>query len=333
MYKVSIQTDRCIDIAEHIKANGDVPHDVEDPMPYAYPNAVVHNAWCAIVGINQQTTPVVGQALRGTVEGILYRGWDYLLRKSISAANRDAEIFTARWLRTVTAAKLKNLFYDDEYGNTLNQIRQRTNLLRDIGTFIHRKGWESINELYSVADGYIVRSDGNGIAQLLAGMRAYRDPVQKKLFYFLALMQNQGLWKYRDPINVGPPVNYHEQRGHLRLGTVRIESAELLYKIRGREEISPEEDIEIRMAVRRAIEFIAQYLSVTPSAMHYYFWNHIRNCCSRDNPHCKACVRCTLPSRYRVRTSGCIFAAVCPSAGLPNAQMLIEPRIDNTIWQ
>jgi hypothetical protein len=146
-------------------------------------------------------------------------------------------------------------------------------------------------------------------------------------------MQNQGLWKYRDPINVGPPVNYHEQRGHLRLGTVRIEDPLLLQKIRNREEVSKAQDIEIRMAVRRAIEFIAQYLSVSPSAMHYYFWNHIRNCCSRDNPHCTECTSCTLPERYESGRARCIFSDVCPSAKISNELKLIEPRIDKTIWQ
>ncbi len=334
MFNVSIQTKRCIEVAEHIRASGGVPLDVEDPMPYSYPKHIVHNAWCAIVAINQQTTPVVGKPLRGTVNGVSCRGWDYLLRKSIQAANENQKIFTVPWLQFLTVAKVEKLFYDDEHGNTLNQIRERTQLLRDFGNFLHRQHWDSIHQAFLNADGYIVRSNGSGIARVLHELRAYRDPVQKKLFYFLALMQNQGLWKYRDPINIGPPVNYHEQRGHLRLGTVRIEDAELLRKIQMREEVSDAEDIEIRMAVRRAIEFIAQYLSVSPSSMHYYFWNHIRNCCSRDAPHCNECRSCTLPKRYQLgSTRKCIFSDVCPSAKLPASEMLIEPRIDSTIWQ
>lgn len=334
MQNVTIQTRRCIEVAEHIRAHGGVSSDIEDAMPYSFPAAVAHNAWCAVVAINQQTTPVVGLPFRGKVEGVLYRGWDYLLRKAIYAANHNAGLFSGDWLITITARKLEALFKDAELGCTLNQIRERTDLLKDLGMFLYTNGWESIDEAYESADGYIFRSDGAGIAQVLLEVKAYRDPVQKKLNYFLALMQNQKLWTYRDPINIGPPVNYHEQRGHLRLGTVRIENPELLAKIRDRREVSDAEDIEIRMAVRRAIEFIAQYLDTTPSAMHYYFWNHIRNCCSRDNPHCGSCGSCTLPERYKVHDAArCIFAEVCPSAAIPNALKLIEPRIDNTVWQ
>jgi len=65
--KVKIQTAWCIEIAEHILAHGGVPADVEDPMPYKFPEHIAHNGWCALVAINQQTTPVVGPAFRGEV--------------------------------------------------------------------------------------------------------------------------------------------------------------------------------------------------------------------------------------------------------------------------
>lgn len=337
MANVKIDTSRCIEVARYIKGHGGVPPDTEDPMPHSFPAGVVHNAWCAMVGINQQTTPVVGPGLRGVVESKNLRGWDYLLQKAIYQANRDETMFTVGWLASVTPERLRLIYRDEEFGDTLNQIEQRAELLRDLGKFLKKNKWNSVNEIYELSEGFILRSDGRGIGQVLAQVKAYRDPVQKKLFYFLAIMLNQHLWKYRDPLNLGPPVNYHEQRGHLRLQTVVITDAELERKVRNRENISDEDDIEIRLAVRRAIEFIAQYLDTTPSAAHYYFWNHIRNCCSRDNPHCGGCGGgCSLPERYRTQEKAkkcCIFAGTCPSAHLPLKEKFIEPRIDKTIWQ
>ncbi|MEK9194923.1 MAG: hypothetical protein AAB975_00985, partial [Patescibacteria group bacterium] len=42
----------------------------------------------------------------------------------------------------------------------------------------------------------------------------------------------------------------------------------------------------------------------------------------------------SFPSRYRIAQAWqCIFAPVCKSAFLLISDMLIEPRLDDTIWQ
>lgn len=335
MAKVTIDTKKCIEIAEHISSSGGVPKDQEDPMALSFPPRVAHNAWCAVVAINQQTTPVVGKALQGTVEKKKLRGWDYLLQKAIYESNKNPQMFTVDWLCGVTAELLKEIYIDEREGETLGRLEDRAMLLEDLGIFLKGSHFDNVHEIYVRSGGYIIRNDGSGIAQVLSRTRAYQDPVQKKLFYFLAIMKNQGLWTYEDSISLGPPVNYHEQRGHLRLGTIRILDQEFESVIRNRGNIGDQEDIEIRSAVRRAIEFIAQLLEVTPSMMHYYFWNHFRNCCSRSSPHCQSCGNnCSLPVRYRLTPERrCVFTPVCASATLPADKMFIEPRIDNTLWQ
>lgn len=333
--KIIIDSKKCLEIAEHIRMSGGIPPDREDPMPYSFSPAIVHNAWWALVGINHQTTPVVGPGLKGSVNGVKLRGWDYLLQKAMYESNKNQNIFTAEWLSCATVGELRDLYYDGEEGDTIPNPDSRAELLVDMGNFLKTRGMESVHEVYREAGGYIYRSDGKGIAQVITGAKAYQDPVQKKTYYFLAILKNQGLWQYQDILNLSAPVNYHEQRGHFRLGTVKIIDTELERKIRAKENIGDEEDIEIRFAVRRAIEFIAQLLDTAPSSVHYYFWNHFRNCCSRNAPHCLGCdTACTLPPRYQ--TAGerrCLFSPVCPSAGLSVSNMFIEPRIDSTIWQ
>ena len=335
MAKILIDTKKCLELAEGIKQFGGVPSDKEDPMPYVFPEHVAQNGWWAMVAINQQTTPVVGPALKGWVKGQPLRGWDYLLQKAIYEANRNTDMFTREWLCGVNAEYLREIYYDENEGDTLSQAEVRASLLVDLGKFLERRGWSSVHEAYLESEGYILRSDGRGLAQILAETRAYQDPVQKKLFYLLAIMRNQGFWEYKDSIYLSSPVNYHEQRGHLRLGTVRLLDASLERKIRAKENISDQEDIEIRFAVRKAIEFIAQLLEATPSMMHYFFWNHFRNCCSRDDPHCSGCgEKCKLPERYRLApVRRCIFSQICRSADIPVTSMFIEPRVDTTIWQ
>ena len=103
MAHVMINSRKCIEIAEHIRISGGVPEDREDPMPYSFPPLIAHNAWCAVVAICHQTTPVVGTALSGSVNGVMLRGWDYLLQKSIFETNRDPMLFTVEWLCAATA--------------------------------------------------------------------------------------------------------------------------------------------------------------------------------------------------------------------------------------
>lgn len=335
MAHIEIDYGKCREVVARIKSLGGIPPDREDPMPVSFPLSVAENAWCAVVAINHQTTPVVGTPLRGYINKTLLRGWDYLLQKAIEQTQSTTDAFTVSWLRAVTPEMLFDFFYDEQEQNSLNRIDERALLLNDLGNFLKQNEWESIRNLYERSEGYIERRDGRGIAQAMAGVKAYADPVRKKLFYFLALMQNQGFWTYHDSEHLSSPVNYHEQRGHFRMGTVRILDTELKRKIVAREQITFDEDIEIRMTVRRAIEYMAQELKVSPSAAHYFFWNFFRNCCARDMVHCSACTdSCKLPPRYRIaKARQCIFAPVCKSVYIPVSDMLIEPRLDDTIWQ
>jgi len=335
MAKIEVDYAKCLALARHIELLGGVPPDREDPMPYTFPASVAENGWCATVAINHQTTPVVGTPLRGTVRGKFLRGWDYLLQKSILEANRNSEMYTVAWFLSVTPAMLCDIFRDENEGETLTGVEGRAEILNSLGRFLRENNWNGVRGAYLVSDGYIMRNDGLGLAQLFSRTCGYADPVQKKLFYFLALMHNQGFWEYRDIFNLSSPVNYHEQRGHFRLGTVKILDAELERKILNRENIDAEEDVEIRFAVRHAIEFVAGALNVAPSAMHYFFWNYFRNCCGRDAAHCASCGdNCRLPERYRPQnTAACILAPACKSAGIHISEMLIEPRLDDTIWQ
>jgi hypothetical protein len=138
-------------------------------------------------------------------------------------------------------------------------------------------------------------------------------------------MRNTGSWKYQDPENLGPPVDYHEVRGHLRLGTGVVQEEGLRRKLLRSLPVTAEEDVAIRMAVYDAIMLLSRLTGISsPSRLHYLFWNVFRACCTHETPHCTACpTDCSLPQRYvplAMRTSGerfCPFAAVCTSAATP----------------
>jgi hypothetical protein len=125
-----------------------------------------------------------------------------------------------------------------------------------------------------------------------------------------------------------PPVDYHELRGHLRIGTVRVVDTELREKVERMLALSQSEDAEIRAVVQQVNNEIALRADVTSSVLHYLLWNIFRNCCPRPSgdTHCNGCNDCKLPPRYTAMPTyagRCIFAQVCTSAS--HAVKVVDP--------
>lgn len=276
-----------------------------------------------VVAICHQTTPATGEPpLEGTVNGRMAKGWDYLLRKLASEAVHDT-----RWVRpsawiAMRAEVLQSTLRDADKGDRLTDPEGRASLIRDLGEVMLAQGWRSVSDIHLLCDGRLAGRQPSIIEQLTK-FRAYQDPVRKKSYYFLSMMQNFGLWSFADTEHLGPPADYHEVRGHLRIGTVRIDDPELLRRLIVRQRVSIDEDNRIRNAVVQAISAIARALGITPSRAHYMFWNVFRNICTRDDPQCfELRPGNPLPERYLPLTQlapgghGCPFATVCQSAGL-----------------
>ena len=187
---------------------------------------------------------------------------------------------------------------------------------------MNQHGYRRIDEMYRASDCRLAGGPSSLISSL-SKFRAYDDPVRKKTHFFLALMQNSSVWEYADPQNLGPPVDYHEVRGHLRIGTVVIRDPGLRSKLLAREAVLADEDVAIRSAVYQVLLYLSQATGLkNASRLHYLLWNIFRSCCTRDEPHCFACPStCSLPSRYvaalpsKSVSRACPYAAICASSG------------------
>jgi hypothetical protein len=305
-------------------ATKEIPLDQEESSLPGFPRQLIGNFFFVLVAICHQTSPRGRAPLEGTVNGARRRGWDYLFARLEEAARRDPTLLTPeRWSR-LSADGVRQLFRDPELGDRLTCPELRAELLRDLGTKMISHSWGLVDQIYHYCNGRITTGNPN-LLQALSEFRAYSDPVRKKTVFFLALMRNSGLWQYSDDEALGPPVDYHEVRGHLRLGTVRIADPELLGKVRTDRTVTAEEDVAIRRAVYDAIMHISERSGLrNPSQMHYLFWNLFRSICTRDAPQCFALKPgCPLPDRYMHLADGqgvgrCPFASLCPSAGNPN---------------
>jgi hypothetical protein len=218
----------------------------------------------------------------------------------------------------MSAVELLELIAEESGPVHLTDPERRAALIRDAGNRMSINGWSGVAGLHSAEDGWLLRGNA-GILVRLGEFDAYRDPVRKKSYYLLELLRNECQWGYRDAHNLGAPVDYHEVRCHLRIGTVRVLDPELDTKLKSRALVDQHADVAIRTAVAGAIDEIARNVGSTDSpTLHYLFWNIFRSCCGRDSTHCLACgPGCVLPDRYRFGTVQCLFADSCTSRGAP----------------
>jgi hypothetical protein len=313
----------------------EVPADAEERSPDV-PADLVGNFYLALVAICHQTSPLKGRPLQGLIDGRIRRGWDCLMARFERAAEQTPSILEpANWV-DFTAEQVGDTFHDERYGDRLTDHVGRATLLRDLGSHMLAWGWRRVDAIYHHCEGRIADGQPN-LLDTLGRLRAFRDPVRKKSVFFLALMRNTGHWHYVDDENLGPPVDYHEVRGHLRLGTVRVTSPALDKKLRGGDEVTAREDVVLRQAVYDAIILISRESGLrNPSQLHYLFWNVFRTVCRRRSPQClRVNSRTTVPERYApltVHKAGprCPFASVCDSA--ESAERYLEPVFETDLY-
>lgn len=316
---VRVNQQTCQRVASFL-AGKEIPPDQEESSLPGFPRHLIGNFFLALVAICHQTSPREHPPLEGTIGGIQRRGWDYLFGRLEEACRADQTLLSPeRWCQ-LSASDVGQLFHDPELGDRLTDPQHRAELLRDLGSKMISQDWSLADQLYRHCGGRIAAGQPT-LLQVLSLFRAYNDPVHKKSYFFLALMRNSGLWHYVDGEALGPPVDYHEVRGHLRLGTVVIADLELLEKVRANRTVTEKDDVAIRRAVHDAIMYISDRSGLrNPSQLHYLFWNLFRSICTREAPQCFT-LRSgfALPERYmHLVADGCPFASLCPSAGTAN---------------
>ena len=329
---VSVDDQKCRDVAALLKCR-DIPADKEEHAPpVGFSAEEVGNLYLMLVAICHQTSPRDHEPLEGTIGAQQFRGWDYLSAKLLLEANANREVLLPSFWSKMTAPEVTRLFGSNGARGALTDPEGRAVLIQDLGLKMLQRSWNCAGDFYAFCGKRIATATPN-LVETLSAFRAYDDPVRKKTYFFLALMRNNGLWTYSDPENLGAPIDYHEIRGHLRIGTVRICDPELYLKVLKDREITREEDICIREAVDQALKLISNYSGIrNESQLHYLFWNIFRSCCTRDDAHCAACPpNCPLPERYiplnlfPVGPRRCAFSKVCLSAG--RDVKLLEPRV------
>jgi hypothetical protein len=299
-----------------------IPEDREELLSLNLPPPLIGNFFLLVVSICHQTSAPGRLPLMGVVHGKVQRGWDYLFQRMLEIVEESNDLLDPlRWIH-LSSQELQDFFSDVKFGNRLTDPEGRCRLIQDLGEKMRSSGWVLADDIFKRCEGRVGTGQPN-LLDLLMRFRAYADPVKKKSLYFLSLMRNNSRWQYPDNASLGPPVDYHEVRGHLRIGTVSVNDTILLKKLRDRTLVTADEDVALRQAVYNAIMLISELSGLrNPSQLHYLFWNVFRSICLRQEPQCfQLDPSCDLPQRYRHLTvargkKGCPFATICGSAGI-----------------
>ncbi len=217
---------------------------------------ILSNSYLAIVGICHQTSPIGERRLEGNINGEYKGGWDYLKEKFLLKSQEDPKWASPDYWAVLTPLELSNLYEDPAFGKTLNRINERAFLLNDLGHKLKETEFKNIKEAFESCGSTI--GGGSGFLDFLRRFEAYNDPVMKKSHFFLSIMRSELGWQFNDKENLLSPVDYHELRGHLRIGTITIQDQALLFKVERGLPLSDAEDTELRMRVQEINDFIGK---------------------------------------------------------------------------
>jgi hypothetical protein len=344
MQRISINRSQ-VDKLVTLLAESQVPLKLDEaaahPFEWTRGMRELANAYFAIVAICHQTTPIGERGLQGyidqTPQAHLKRGWDYLKERFLIGALKEPQWTSPSFWNELTPYELSALYQDDTLGKrygdeaigrTLNRLNERAFLINDLGRVLTRDGVKYIDEVFTHNNQTIGGSQGF-LSFLEANFEAYKDPVRKKSSFFLSIVAAECDWKIKDPENLSSPVDYHELRGHLRIGTIMVNDSDLAHKVQRGLALTDQEDTELRLATQEVNDFLGNKAGLDSSRVHYLFWNVFRNCCPResDKTHCLSCgSNCKLPQHYKdmpTYKERCVFSEICHSAGKPNK--IIDP--------
>jgi hypothetical protein len=266
-----------------------------------------------MVAIDHRTSKL--GPFEGYVDGEFFHGADMLYRLGKLRYDQDPDFFSPERMSRITPEDVEE-WLTAPSGMTIWDPSVRAELLRDAGRKLLRLFGGSVSKLLNASGGRIRGFTSAGLSNFFKVFKAYSDPVEKKLFLFIKFTTRRGLLEVVDEHNIETPVDNHLTRIALRLGIVRTKK-ELLQKILSKVEFTEQEDIEIRMAVRRAYKLVSHISGIRPDYLDDYLWSFGRKYCTREKPACESIGRCPL-------------SEACTSFG--KASSLTEHSFTNTFY-
>ncbi len=228
-----------------------------------------------------------GRPYEGYVDGEFYHGADLLYRLGAKKYYENPSFFSPEHLMEISADEVREWLSAGSASPP--DIAVRTYLLRDLGLKLVKLYEGSVEKLIG---GYKVRLHGMisspGLVERLRVFRAYEDPVEKKTMLLAKFLEARDLIEVMDELDLA--IDNHLSRIAYRLGIVMV-SGPLWDKITRGVEVTWEEDVLLRMTIKRAYRLLARKSGVLPGLLDDHLWIMGRKICLRDKePLCDKCL-------------------------------------------
>ena len=229
-----------------------------------------------------------GKPYEACIEDGCYHGADLLWRLGKQILDEYPDFYTAYSLSKIRIGDIKKYFNINNAEVPDPDIRAY--LLRDLGLKLDKLYNGKVLELLKASNNRIRgRGVEQGLIDLLRVFRAYEDPVEKKSFLFIKLLQARGLFTPIDQQNMEVPVDNHLSRIAYRTGLVQIQG-KLWDSIKSFHEVSYSDDILLRFIIRYAYGLVADLAGINKGVLDDILWIHGRKICLRDkHPDCDSC--------------------------------------------
>jgi hypothetical protein len=267
-----IDVDKAEAVANVLRAVGVKRDSYLDPRFYPPPDDPLEDQigyFVAMTAIDHRTS--LWEPFEGVAEGEFFHGADLLYRLGRLAYSRG--FFKAEKLAQLRPDEADVLLSIN--GKRVWDFHTRVLLLRDVGKKVQRIGGFA----------NIPRDSLKKLKEVVKQMRAYEDPVEKKVLLLAKFLDGRRLADFKDIEEADVPVDNHVSRIAYRLGIVDLNYDFLESGV----ETTREEDIRLRELVKTAWRIVAKFADLHPFALDDYLWNFGRRICTRENPKCDAC--------------------------------------------
>ncbi|WFO74519.1 iron-sulfur cluster loop [Desulfurococcaceae archaeon MEX13E-LK6-19] len=239
-----------------------------------------------------------GKPYEACLEDGCYHGADLLYRIARKILDENPRFYDPHVLSNLRVDEFTKYFNVKEA--TVPDPEVRTLLLRDIGVKLLKLYDGNAENIIKISGNRLKGSLGKpGLIDLLRVFRAYEDPVEKKLFLLAKFLEARGIIKVNDIEEKEVPVDNHLTRIALRTGIVSVYGV-LWDKIRENKPVSWEEDILLRLSVRKAYKIVSLEAGIDPFLLDDFLWVFGRKACYRDEePRCNECIFKEFCKAYR----------------------------------
>ena len=237
-----------------------------------------------MVAIDHRTS-YKGVSYEETINGKLYHGADLLYKLGAMKYEEDPEFFSPRNMAKITVKDVKAWL---NHGKArIWDIGVRTMLLRDLGLKLIRLYNGKVLNLIAESKGYLKKMN-RGLINSLKTFKAYEDPVEKKAYLLVKFLERRKIMQIKDQEHIEIPVDNHLTRIAFRIGIVDL-SKKLVDFIVSKKHLTYEDDVIIRLTVRRAYKLLCRRIGISPLLLDDLLWALGRKCCTKPLPKCDRC--------------------------------------------